>query len=161
MNGDKSIAVVVGAGEKRFDFQLIHFNAQTAELSRKVVGHLFTLVRQLQQGFQVAQVALQLLFGSEHSIQMLAPLQEPLGVLRIVPDIGLVDFSVKLGELGTQVGRVKDSSAILGREPGCAQTAVPVLPSSASLPPSTAVIQNLRASAATTTKVHRAANQSP
>jgi hypothetical protein len=92
----------------RFDLQ--HLLAQLVELRREFAGYILAFVRELKQHFDIGLAARQLFIRLKRFFQAFAILQDFLGSLRVVPELGLGDLLFYLVELAALCGCVKGNS---------------------------------------------------
>ena len=71
MNGDDRIALVVGTGEQRLGFQLLHQRAQVIDLAAQIVGDVLAFPRQLEVRVNVAGTAHQSRVRRQSGLQAL------------------------------------------------------------------------------------------
>jgi len=99
------------AAEHLLDLALLHLGAERVEAAGQVVGDGLALIGPLEEHGEVVGATLERLAQLVVFLQAAAALQRLLRRGLVLPEIGGRGLRVQAGEVGGQVGVVKDSSA--------------------------------------------------
>jgi hypothetical protein len=111
MDHHDGVLVVVRPGELELEIELLQVSGEAGQEPVEVrVG--FALGEELAPGLQLLGVGAQLVQGFEALFQGAALLQDGSALGRVVPEPGVLDLMVELGQLSFEVGLLKDT-------PGC------------------------------------------
>ena len=117
LDGEDGVQVVVVAAEKRFRFEPRGERVGGGDFFRDVFENGFALrvvgffLREMEIGLDVARFSGERFLGVDAVFELLALLQDRLGLFLVVPEIRSAGFFFDCGYLFRCGGRVKDSSA--------------------------------------------------
>jgi hypothetical protein len=111
MDHHDGVLVVVRAGELELQLELLQVAGKAIQEGAEIrVG--LALGEELAPGFQLIRVGAELFYGFEAPFERAALLQDGSALGRVVPEPGILNLMVELGQLSFEIGLLKDT-------PGC------------------------------------------
>ena len=112
MDGDDGVVDVHGARQERLDLHIRHEGLHGLHGGGEVLGHVFALGVQFEEGIQVADPAVEARDGLLANLQGPLFLEEGGRALGVVPEVGGRRGGAALLQACIQAGFVKDSPLI-------------------------------------------------
>ena len=111
VDGDDGVGAVVLAAEHLLDLGGLDFGLEFVEAALQVGGHVLAGVGPLDQDAEIGDPPAERVAQLGVLAQAALPLQRPLRLLLVVPEVGRGDPGFERGDLSGVGGPVKDSSA--------------------------------------------------
>jgi hypothetical protein len=121
MDLDEAVVAVGLAGEQRLEAALLGRRLERTDqvLAFGDAGRVALGLAELDQGDGVVQLLLDALYHGDRFLQVGTLAQQPLRLLRIVPEIGIAGESGQLAETTVGLVPVKDASSAVRATAGC------------------------------------------
>jgi hypothetical protein len=110
MDGHDGVFSIVRAAEHFFDFGRFDGGLELVQTTHEVAGHILALTCPLDEDAKILGAALQRLTRGGVFLDPAPALQDLLGLGLVLPEIGLGDPLLDIGDLLRRVGGVKDTS---------------------------------------------------